>query len=79
MSGRAGAVQFLILLAAGLLIAHGAGAQFNPLSVVGSAVSTALDARSKADAAAAEEMAASAEQLGAQAATLREIVARFKV
>jgi hyperosmotically inducible periplasmic protein len=60
MSGRAGAVQFLILLAAGLLIAHGAGAQFNPLSVVGSAVSTALDARSKAEVANDAEIAAGA-------------------
>ena len=60
MSHHAGAVQIVILLAAGFLLAGGAAAQFNPLSVVGSAVSTALDVRSKAEVANDAEIAAGA-------------------
>jgi osmotically-inducible protein OsmY len=60
MSHHAGAVQFVILLAAGFLLAGGAAAQFNPLSVVGSAVSTALDVRSKGEVANDAEIAADA-------------------
>ena len=57
---RPDAKQTLLTFAIGLLIATGAAAQFNPLSIAGSAVSTAMDARTKAEVANDAEIAAGA-------------------
>jgi hyperosmotically inducible protein len=60
MTCRAGANRSFVIAAIGLLIAHGAHAQFNPLSIVGGAVSTAMDARTKSEVGNDTEIAAGA-------------------